>query len=76
MLSRITVTLKDGRQLFAEGEAGRGHPDNPMSDDEVRDKFRDCARWAGIPDGGERLIQLVETLEQLPTVEELCQSLP
>ncbi|MFI5267218.1 MAG: MmgE/PrpD family protein [Chloroflexota bacterium] len=76
MLSRITVKMKDGRELFAEGEAGRGHPDNPMSDDEVRDKFRDCARWGGIADGGERLIQLVDSLEQLSSVEELCQALP
>jgi len=76
MLSRITVRMKDGRELFAEGEAGRGHPDNPMSDDEVRDKFRDCARWGGIDDGGERIIQLVAGLEQVSSVEELCQVLP
>ncbi|HLG70864.1 MAG TPA: MmgE/PrpD family protein [Chloroflexota bacterium] len=76
MLSRITVRLKDGRELFAEGEAGRGHPDNPMSDDEVRDKFRDCARWGGLPDDGERLIQLVDRLEELGSVEELCSMLP
>ena len=76
ILSRITVKMKDGRELFAEGEAGRGHPDNPMSDDEVRDKFRDCARWGGIQDGGERIIQLVDGLEQLSSIEELCQALP
>ncbi|HEY8694313.1 MAG TPA: MmgE/PrpD family protein, partial [Chloroflexota bacterium] len=76
MLSRITVKMKDGHELFAEGEAGRGHPDNPMSDDEVRDKFRDCARWGGIQDGGERIIQLVDGLEQLSSIEELCQALP
>lgn len=76
MLSRITVKMKDGRELFAEGEAGRGHPDNPMSDEEVREKFRDCARWGGLTDGGEQLIRLVDELEQLDSVEELCQSLP
>jgi len=47
-----------------------------MSDDEVRDKFRDCARWGGIQDGGERIIQLVDGLEQLSSIEELCQALP
>ena len=26
MLARITVTTTDGRTLFAEGDAGRGHP--------------------------------------------------
>lgn len=76
MLSRITVRMTDGRELFAEGEAGRGHPDNPMSDDEVRAKFRDCARWGGIPDGGERILRLVDDLEHVRSVEELCQDLP
>jgi 2-methylcitrate dehydratase PrpD len=76
MVSRITVKLRDGRELFAEGEAGRGHPDNPMSDDEVRDKFRDCARWGGHDDGGEKIIAAVDGLEALSSVEELCQALP
>src|SRR5207302_2933090 len=56
MVSRVTVKLENGREVFAEGEAGRGHPDNPMSDDEVRDKFRDCARWGGHEDGGKKII--------------------
>jgi 2-methylcitrate dehydratase PrpD len=76
MLSRITVKLTDGRELFAEGEAGRGHPDNPMSDDEVRDKFRDCARWGGLSDGGEKIIAMVDGLEKLASVNELCAMLP
>lgn len=76
MLSRITVRMKDGRELFAEGDAGRGHPQNPMTDDEVREKFRDCARWGGHDDGGERIIQLVDGLEDLPSVAGLCQALP
>jgi 2-methylcitrate dehydratase PrpD len=75
MLSRITVRLKDGRELFAEGEAGRGHPDNPMSDDEVRDKFRDCAAWGGLADAA-RVVSLVDHLEELDSVEELCGYLP
>jgi 2-methylcitrate dehydratase PrpD len=76
MLSRIRVKMTNGRELFAEGEAGRGHPDNPMTDGEVRDKFRDCARWGGIEDGGERIIEIVEGLEELTSVEELCRLLP
>ncbi|HEX6511016.1 MAG TPA: MmgE/PrpD family protein [Chloroflexota bacterium] len=76
MLSRITVTLKDGREVFAEGEAGRGHPENPMSDDEVREKFQDCARWGGLEDGGQRVMELVDGLEKLEMVEELCRALP
>ena len=47
MVSRITVKMRDGRELFAEGEAGRGHPDNPMSDDEVREALEPSSQRTG-----------------------------
>ena len=75
MLARITVTTADGRTLFAEGDAGRGHPANPMSDAEVTAKFEDCARWGGISDGGARLLQLVERFETLATVDPVLDEL-
>ncbi len=78
MLSRVTVRLRDGRVLFAEGDAGRGHPANPMDDEEVATKFVDCARWADVEDGGTRIASLVTRLEELTVeeVRELCQALP
>jgi 2-methylcitrate dehydratase PrpD len=71
MLSRITVLTRDGRRLFAESDAGRGHPANPMSDEEVAAKFEECARWGGLPDGGRRVRELTARLEELDSVEEL-----
>lgn len=43
-MGRVKVTLKDGRALSAEASThfGRG-PRNPMSDDDLREKFLDCA---------------------------------
>ena len=38
--NRITVTLTDGRQLVKEVEFPRGHAGNPMTDAEVKAKFR------------------------------------
>lgn len=75
MLSRITVRLRDGRELFGEGDAGRGHPANPMTDAEVAGKFEDCARWAGLEDGGRRVRQLIEGFEELRSVGELTAAL-
>jgi len=75
MLSRITVVLHDGRELFAEGDAGRGHPANPMSDDEVAEKFADCAAWAGLADGGRRIREQITQLERLPSAGELAEGL-
>src|SRR6516162_4000096 len=38
--NRLTVTLKNGKQLIREVEFPRGHAGNPMSDAEVEQKFR------------------------------------
>ncbi len=75
MLARITVTTADGRTLFAEGDAGRGHPANPMSDAEVAAKFEDCARWGGLPAGGARLLELVAEFERLERVDAVLDQL-
>ncbi|HYZ17385.1 MAG TPA: MmgE/PrpD family protein [Candidatus Acidoferrum sp.] len=75
MLARITVTTTDGRSFFGEGDAGRGHPANPMSDHEVVAKFTDCARWAGLVDDGAPLRALVDRLETLEDVRPLVAEL-
>jgi 2-methylcitrate dehydratase PrpD len=75
MLARITVTTTDGRTLFAEGDAGRGHPANPMSDEEVVAKFTDCARWGGLAGDGAPLRALVDRLETLGEVAPLLAEL-
>jgi 2-methylcitrate dehydratase len=38
--NRVTITMKDGRQLVREVEFPRGHARNPMTDTEVEHKFR------------------------------------
>ncbi|MCI0642608.1 MAG: MmgE/PrpD family protein [Gemmataceae bacterium] len=38
--NRLTITLRDGRQLQKEVEFPRGHAHNPMTDAEVEHKFR------------------------------------
>jgi 2-methylcitrate dehydratase PrpD len=75
MLARITVTTTDGRTFFGEGDAGRGHPANPMTDEEVVAKFTDCARWGGLAGDGAPLRALVERLETLDDVAPLLSEL-
>ena len=38
--NRLTITLKNGKQLVKEVEFPRGHAGNPMTDAEVEQKFR------------------------------------
>jgi 2-methylcitrate dehydratase PrpD len=43
-LARVSVTLFDGRTFTSPPTPARGSPDNPLSDDELQTKFRDCAQ--------------------------------
>jgi 2-methylcitrate dehydratase PrpD len=38
--ARVEVTLRDGRRLASAPARARGNPENPLSDDELRDKYR------------------------------------
>lgn len=53
MRSRITITLKDGREVAGwADERYRGGPENPLSDGEVEAKARSCC--AGVLDDAEQ----------------------
>jgi len=40
--ARVTVTLNDGRVVEVKSDTVKGSPQEPMSDDELLAKFRDC----------------------------------
>jgi 2-methylcitrate dehydratase len=71
--NRITVTLKDGRQLVKEVEFPRGHAENRMTDEEVEHKFRTLV----VPRYGQavakRVLAACWKLEKLESVTELMQ---
>jgi 2-methylcitrate dehydratase PrpD len=45
----LTIDLADGRRLSASLAQARGTPDAPLTDDDLRAKFRDCAARAAVP---------------------------
>jgi 2-methylcitrate dehydratase PrpD len=49
MTSMIDIELADGHTLHTKAEFGKGSPANPMTDDELIDKFQGCLDWAGMP---------------------------
>jgi len=72
MTTIIEMALKDGRKISGRADFGKGSPANPMSYAEVADKFRECATFSRWPsEKAERVIAMVEKLEQLPKVSEL-----
>jgi len=42
----VTVTLADGRVLSAHREEAMGHPDLPLSSEDLRAKFMECGTRA------------------------------
>ncbi len=41
--ARVRITLQDGRALVSNPARARGNPENPLSDDELRAKYRELA---------------------------------
>ena len=72
MTTILKITLKDGRTISGRAAFGKGSPTNPMSYDEVADKFRGCAAFAEWPNAkANQVVEMVRTLEDLPDVRTL-----
>jgi 2-methylcitrate dehydratase PrpD len=72
MTTIIEIELAGGRRLGGRADFGKGSPANPMSYDEVADKFRECARYSRWPrQKAEQVVALVRELESLRNVREL-----
>jgi len=46
--ARVTATLADGRVIRSRVDVPPGHPKTPLSWDDLKDKFADCAQSAGL----------------------------
>jgi 2-methylcitrate dehydratase PrpD len=70
----VEVRMQDGRSLIGREEFPYGHPQNPMGDEELLSKFRDCAGYSKKALSQEKIEQLAErilSLEKLERMEEL-----
>jgi 2-methylcitrate dehydratase PrpD len=76
MTTIIKITLKDGRTISGRADFGKGSPTNPMSYDEVAEKFQGCAAFAEWPSAkATQVIDLVRKFEHISnvrTLTELC----
>jgi 2-methylcitrate dehydratase PrpD len=69
MTTIIDITLNDGRKISGRADFGKGSPANPMSYDEVAEKFRGCAAQGDWPraqvDGVIDMVRRLETLADI-----------
>lgn len=73
MTSILKIHMKDGRVFSGRAEYAKGSPANPMSYDEVADKFRGCGEYAKWPKTKtEGVIAAVKSLENMNDVSQLA----
>ena len=72
MTTIIKITMKDGRVIAGRADFGKGSPADPMSYDEVAEKFQGCAAYAGWPAAkATQIIELVRKLEDVNDVRSI-----
>ena len=72
MTTIIKIALKDGRVIKGRADFGKGSPTDPMSYDDVAEKFQGCAAFAEWPKAKTaQVIDLVRKLEEVPDVRAL-----
>jgi 2-methylcitrate dehydratase PrpD len=73
MTSILKIYMNDGRVLSGRAQFAKGSPANPMSYDEVADKFRGCANFAQWPQQkADAMIEFVKTMESRPDVSRIA----
>lgn len=75
--AKIEIKLVDGRVLHSEQEGLRyGHPQRPISKEELVEKFRECACYSIRPlpkDSVEEVLKMVSRLEEVDDVSQIIQ---
>jgi 2-methylcitrate dehydratase len=64
----VTIKTTDGRTYNARVDIPRGDPALPLTDDELLEKYRDCARSHPRPEEIERSVSLVLELERVADI--------
>jgi len=66
----VTITLRDGRKLSAEVPVAKGDPRNPMTEEELAAKYRDCASSVLSRDDIEKSRDMVYNLQDVEDISE------
>jgi 2-methylcitrate dehydratase PrpD len=73
MTTLIKIHLKDGRVITGRIDFAKGSPANPMTYEEVAEKFYGCAEFAHWPQSkAKQIVELVRTLETQPDMRRLA----
>ena len=74
IVSLIEVQLKDGRVLRGKSEEHyRGGPRNPLTREDLAEKFHDCVHRVLTPEQARKLMETIESLERLDSLRSLTE---
>ena len=72
--AQVTVKTRQGETYSSRVEIRKGNPQNPMSDEELLEKFQNCAKWSVKPLKKEfitRVGEMITDLEKIKDVGEI-----
>ena len=72
---KVTIRLKNGQTHSRLAEHAKGSPEIPMTQDELKTKFTECARHAINDSAIQRALQYIDRLEILEDMRPLCELL-
>jgi 2-methylcitrate dehydratase len=71
----VSVELKNGSRFTYTAKIAKGHPENPLTEEEVLDKFRSNAKQALSQQRAEAVIAIMRNLETTANVKDLVELL-
>ncbi|MBI4319301.1 MAG: MmgE/PrpD family protein [Chloroflexi bacterium] len=71
---KVEIETVDGRTLSTIKMRPRGHPDEPLTEEELLDKFKEATQGV-LGSESEALASCIETLEELESVNELIEKI-
>jgi len=69
--SKVEIVLKDGQSLWRRVDYPKGSPENPMTTDEIEDKFKALARTVKDQDTILSILKFYQSLEELKDLSPL-----
>lgn len=69
----VRIAMRDGRTGWRRSGAVKGTIENPLTDEELRAKFRDCAAFARAPRPASRIERAIELFDRLDVAQNVTE---
>jgi 2-methylcitrate dehydratase PrpD len=76
LTAAMLVTTRDGKSHHTMVDIPRGYPENPMTEEEHRERFQSCIQYGSNPLPGENIEKIVSLIDQLEGVKDVRTLIP